>query len=135
MVIYWINFDKMIEIIIDSDNELVCYDTLNYLGDELDDDRIKKLCQIIIDSEDPEINYKVAQMKLSCINIQKHGEAVMKSRNVWYNYLFAVDIPAADNLTFSSYVNGADILGHRKAIRLKSESEDENSLKKVKVKK
>ena len=147
----WIDFDKMIEIIINFGNASVCYDVLSYLADELDEVRIKILLQKIIDSCDAEINYRVVQIDLPCVDIKKHGEAVIKSEDVWFNYLFAMEIDGADvrghgevvikygddydNLMFISNVNGADINRHREVINKNEKLNEEKSYKKVKAKK
>ena len=148
----WIDYDKMIEIIINSKNEWVCYDTLNYLSDELDEIRIKKLLQVIIESENSEINYNVARLDFPFIDIKKHGDVVIKSGNVWYNYLFAIDVLGADvrahgdviieygdiddNLMFINNIKGADIEKHQEVIRIKEENiYNSDCLKKVKTKK
>lgn len=147
----WIDFDKMIKVIFDSENEWVAYDMISNLSDQLDRDVIRKLIKIVVDSEDAELNYELATSGLDFIDTKEHARAVIDSGNVDYNYLFALNVPDADvrahgevvmeygsayeNSEFITYVRGADVEKHREIIRLKTEEEEnKNSLKKTRKK-
>lgn len=147
----WIDFDKMIKVIFDSENEWVAYDMISNLSDQLDRDVIRKLIKIVVDSEDAELNYELAKSGLDFIDTKEHARAVIDSGNVDYNYLFALNVPDADvrahgevvmeygsayeNSEFITYVRGADVEKHREIIRLKTEEEEnKNSLKKTRKK-
>jgi len=145
----WFNFDKMIEIIINSKNENVCYDVLVNLSN-IDKKKRRKLVDIIIDSGNEEINYNIAKLNLKFINMMEHGKVVIDSKNVWYNFLFAqlegadvrahgeVIIESRDtyyNSIFPCYVHGADVDRHRQVvIENNSVLEKEKILKKKRTK-
>lgn len=145
----WIDFDKMLEIIIDSEDEWVCYDVIEDFN--LDDTTRRRFIQVIIDSGNAELNYKIAKMDLPGIDIKEHGRVVIESKSVWYNFLFAqlegadvrahgeVIIESGDtyyNSVFPCYVQGADKERHREVVRIKTlEEESQNSLKKARIKK
>lgn len=144
----WIDLNKMLAVILDSEDEWVSYDVLNELSDQLDKDSVEKLLKIIIDSKNAEINYRAAQLETLDVDVNSHGKAVIDSENVYYNYLFALDIPGADvrkhgeviikcgdavdNSLFVDYIPGADVERHLDVIRAKEQEEkNKNSLKKI----
>lgn len=92
----WINSDKMLDVVINCKDEGESYYLLRDYGEILDDNYIKKLLNIIIESNDSELNYKIAQETHLDIDVRRHGQAVIDGGSVWYNYCFANDIEGAD---------------------------------------
>jgi len=147
----WIDNKKLINAIIASGDEYVCYDVLTNLN--VNKSTRKKLIKVIVDSGSAEVNYNlVAKGGLDFVDVREHGKVVIDSKNVWYNSLFAqldgADVlahgevvmeygSAYDNNSFCSYVRGADIEKHREVIRIKlleEEQAEKNNLKKVRKK-
>ena len=147
----WIDNNKLINAIIASGDEYVCYEVLTNIN--VNKSIRKKLIKVIVDSGSAEVNYNlVAKGGLDFVDVREHGKVVIDSKNVWYNSLFAqldgADVlahgevvmeygSAYDNNSFCSYVRGADIEKHREVIRIKlleEEQAEKSNLKKVRKK-
>lgn len=142
----WVDLDKLSGLIAESKNLECNYYLLEYEIRGLDS---QKHAQVIIDSCDPEYNHKLACLVQECgldISIIKIGEAVIKSKNCFYNYLFAYEIEGADvrehgrvviesgnqyyNNLFATDIPGADIDAHMEAY-LSGENQSLESGKKL----
>ena len=146
--VHWINSDKMLDVVINSKDEWESYYLLRDYGEILDDNYIKKLLNIIIESKDSELNYEIAQNTYLDIDVRRHGQVVIDGGSVWYNYCFANDIEGADirghgeviiksgdvyyNYLFATNIKGADIEKHREIVML---NDKENEYKGFLVKK
>lgn len=130
----WINCDKTLDMIINSRDAYVCYYVLSNYDENLDDNYLKKLLDVIIESKNTELNYKVAKKTYLDVDVRRHGQVVINGGNVWYNYIFAADIEGADirahgeviinsgdvyyNYLFATDIKGADIERHREVVML-----------------
>lgn len=135
----WLNSDKMLEVVINCNDEWESYYLLRDYSEILDDKYIKKLLNIIIESKNSELNYKIAQETHLDIDVRRHGQAVVDGGNIWYNYCFANDIEGADirahgevvinsgddyyNSLFEE-IPGADIERHREVVMLNEEKNE-----------
>lgn len=92
---------------------------------------IQEFRKLIIDSNDPNLNFLFAKSKYEPAIIE-HGEVIIHSNNPYLNYQYAKCFPSADtikhgevviasgnlklNYLFAQNVSGADILSHGKVI-------------------
>lgn len=127
-LINWVDFDQMMDIIIDSGDAEVNYEVLDETVDVLEPVYVLKHLKVVIDSDEAELNYKLALDDRFKDHINDFGVAVINSGNLWYNYLFALNIEGADvrrhgeviiesgdlyyNYLFAMEVPGADVKRH-----------------------
>ena len=147
----WINSNKMIDIVINSRDEETCYYLLKNHGRNLSRTHIKKLINIIIESNNNYLNYKIAQEEHLGVDVRRHGKVIIDCGDVWFNYLYASEIEGADikkhgeviinsknvyyNYLFATNIKGADIDRHCEVVMLNdNENKYKSSLVKKKVK-